>query len=137
MNSATSPGCVLFLIDESAAMGTIVADMVAGGRRAEKSNAERVATALNSLLNQLTRGPDFDVAVIGYQTDAADQVHVGSRWGGALGGREFVSTGELAASPLRVETRTRRVPAPGGIGPSSDTSTPAATKPASSADSNI
>jgi hypothetical protein len=101
-------------------MGTIVADMVAGGRRAEKSNAERLATALNSLLNQLTRGPDFDVAVIGYQTDAADQVHVGSRWGGALSGREFVSTAELAAAPLRVETRTRRVNAPGGIGPSSE-----------------
>ena len=117
MNSATSPGCVLFLVDESATMATIVADLVAGGRRAEKTSAQRVATALNSLLSQLSHGPNFDVAVVGYKTGAADQVDVGCRWGGALAGREFVGTGELAAAPLRVETRTRKVPALGGVGP--------------------
>jgi hypothetical protein len=108
---------VIFLIDESAAMATIVADMVSGGRRAEKSNAERVATALNSLLNQLSRGPNFDVAVVGYRSDEADQLDVGVRWAGPLAGREFVATSELAASPLRVETRTRKLPAAGGFGP--------------------
>jgi hypothetical protein len=108
---------VIFLIDESAAMATIVADMVSGGRRAEKSNAERVATALNSLLNQLSRGPNFDVAVVGYRSDEADQLDVGVRWAGPLAGREFVATSELAAAPLRVETRTRKLPAAGGFGP--------------------
>jgi hypothetical protein len=117
MGWIAGPGCVVFLIDESAAMAAVVDDVVASGQRAVKTNAERVATAVNSLLGQLARGPDFDVAVVGYQTDAADQVHVGSRWGGSLAGRDFVGTGELAAAPLRMETRTRKMPAPDGIGP--------------------
>ena len=117
MGWIAGPGCVVFLIDESAAMATVVDDVVASGQRAVKTNAERVATALNSLLGQLSRGPDFDVAMVGYQTDAADQIRVGSRWGGALAGRDFVTTGELAAAPLRMETRTRKMPAPDGIGP--------------------
>jgi len=116
MSTVASPGCVVFLLDESAGMGAVMGEVVAHGKASNKPNAERVATALNSLLNQLTRGPDFDVALVGYQTDAGDEAHVGSRWGGALAGREFVTVREMAAAPLRVETRTRKLPAPGGIG---------------------
>ena len=66
--------------------------------------------ALNSLLNQITTVPDLEVAVAGYRGDdkGAD---VGCRWGGPLAGRRFVPTSELAAAPLAVETRVRRVPA--------------------------
>jgi hypothetical protein len=115
MSTITSPGCVIFLVDESEGMGTIMKDEVAGGKRSTKSNAELVATALNSALNQLASGPECDVAVVGYQTDAAGQTNVGCRWGGALAGKEFVSTRELSAAPLKVETRSRKVPAPGGV----------------------
>jgi hypothetical protein len=97
-------------------MGAIMRDMVSGGAPSNKTNADRVSTALNSLLSQLAAGPDCDVALVGYQADAAGQVSVGSRFGGSLAGRDFVRASELAAAPLRVETRTRKVSAPGGIG---------------------
>src|SRR5262245_12236410 len=116
MSDIRSPGCVILLMDESAGMGAIMSDVVSDGKASTKTNAERVATALNSLLAQLGGGPSFDVAVVGYQADSAGQVQVGCRWQGALAGREFVPTGDLAASPLRVETRTRKVPAAGGFG---------------------
>jgi hypothetical protein len=116
MNQFTNPGCVVLLLDESAGMGAVMGDVVAEGKISTKSNAERVATALNSLLKQLSAGPAFDLALVGYQADGAGQTNIGSRWRGALGGKDFVSTGELAAAPLRVETRTRRVPVPGSIG---------------------
>lgn len=116
MNTVGSPGCVILLLDESAGMGAVMGEVVSDGKASTKSNAERVATAVNALLKQLSDGPPFDVALIGYQADAAGQVNVGSRWGGALAGREFVPTSELAAAPLRVETRTRKIPAAGGFG---------------------
>ncbi len=101
-------GCVVFLVEESHAMEA----RVAGGT---KTKALCIATALNSLLNQLAAGPELDVALIGYRAgDGADDV--GPRWGGALAGRRFVRTGELAEAPSSVETRVRKVPAPGGVG---------------------
>lgn len=115
MSTASSPGCVILLLDESAGMGAVMGEVVSDGKASNKSNAERVATAVNALLNQLTSGPSFDLALVGYQADGAGQANVGSRFGGALAGREFVNVGELAAAPLRVETRTRKVPA-GGFG---------------------
>jgi hypothetical protein len=42
---------------------------------------------------------------------------VGSRWSGPLAGREFVPTRELAAAPLRTESRVRKIPSSGGFGP--------------------
>ncbi|MHB1033281.1 MAG: hypothetical protein ACYC35_04960 [Pirellulales bacterium] len=116
MSTVINPGCVVFLMDESAGMNAQMQDVVTDGQKSTKSNAERVTTALNAVLNQLASGADFDVAVVGYQADGAGQVNVGSRWGGALAGRDFVSTGELAGAPLRVETRTRKIPALGGMG---------------------
>ena len=108
MSTLSSPGCVVFLIDESAAMAAVPGDLAADGTKSAKSNGERVATAINSLLNQLTRGPDFDVALIGYRSDNQGTVDVGSRWGGTLAGREFVPLGDLAAAPVRVENRGGR-----------------------------
>ncbi len=84
-------------------------DVVAGGKPSTKSNAERVATCLNSLLGQLSSGPDFELAIVGYKSEKG-QVDVGSRWGGSLAGREFVSVSELAAAPLRFENRSRKLP---------------------------
>lgn len=116
MSTDSNGGCVIFLLDESAGMGAIMRDMVSSGAPSNKTNAERVSTALNSLLSQLSAGPDCDVALVGYQADAAGQLSVGSRFGGSLAGRDFVRAGALAAAPLRVESRTRKISAPGGIG---------------------
>jgi hypothetical protein len=102
-------GCAVFLIDESMAMDA----RVAGGT---KSKAESVATALNSLLNQLTTGPAIDVAIVGYRTTEQAGQEIGPRWGGALADRQFVSSTSLADAPLSVETRVRRVPGEGGVG---------------------
>jgi len=107
--AAGDSGCVLFLIDESKAMDV----RVAGGT---KSKAQSIATALNSLLNQLTAGPVIDVAVVGYRAALPGGDDVGPRWGGTLAGRPFVPTSELAGAPLTVETRVRKVPGSGGVG---------------------
>ena len=117
MGAVESPGCVILLLDESAGMGAEMGEIVSDGKASTKSNAERVATAVNSLLNQLAGGPSFPLALVGYQADGAGQVNVGSRFGGSLTGREFVQTAELRGAELRVESRTRKIPAPGGLGP--------------------
>jgi len=107
--SALSAGCVVFLMDESAAMDARVAD-------GTKSKADSIATALNSLLHQLTAGPRLDLAVVGYRRAADGREDIGCRWGGPLAGRTFVAGAELAAAPLAVEQRVRKVSAPGGVG---------------------
>lgn len=116
MSIVESPGCVILLLDESAGMGAVMGEVVSDGKASTKSNAERVATAVNALLNQLADGPSFPLALVGYQSDAAGQANVGSRFGGPLAGRDFVSTAELRGAPLRIESRTRKIPAPGGMG---------------------
>ena len=116
MNNPSSPGCVILLVDESAGMGAVMGEVTTDGKASTRSNAERVATAVNSLLAQLAAGPSFDLALVGYQADALGQVNVGCRWSGALATRDFVGTGELASAPLKVETRTRKIPAAGGFG---------------------
>jgi len=103
-----SNAAVVFLVDESAAMNA----RIAGGT---KSKAECVATAINALLNQLGAGPAIDVAVVGYRAAVDGRPEIGSRWAGPLSGKTFVSTSDLAAAPLAVETRTRKVPAANGM----------------------
>ena len=80
-----------------------------------KSKAESIATALNSLLNQLVSVADLEVAVAGYRGDPNGGADVGCRWGGPLAGRRFVPTTALADAPLVVENRVRSlgVPDPG------------------------
>jgi hypothetical protein len=116
MNDIQTPGCVILLIDESSGMGAVMRELTTEGKASTKPNAERAATAVNALLKQLAAGPSFDLALVGYQSDPQGQLNVGSRWGGALAGRDFVPTGELLASPLRMETRVRKIPTPGGFG---------------------
>ncbi|MGO9109375.1 MAG: hypothetical protein ACLP9L_09090 [Thermoguttaceae bacterium] len=101
-------GRVVFLIDESEPLR----EYIAGGT---KSKAESIATALNSLLNQLAAVDDLEVAVAGYRGDPDGGANVGCRWGGALAGRRFVPARALADAPLVVESRVRRLgmPIPG------------------------
>jgi hypothetical protein len=116
MNDLENPGCVVLLVDESSGMGAVMRELTTEGKPSPRPNSERVATAINALLKQLAAGPSFDLALVGYQSDAQGQPNVGSRWGGALAGRDFVPTGELLAAPLRTETRVRKIPT-GSFGP--------------------
>ena len=110
---APAAGCVVFLVDESTAMDVRVAE-------GTKSKAECVATALNSLLNQLTAGPELDVAVVGCRSDGSGRADVGCRWGGSLSGQTFIRSRRLADAPVTVENRVRKIPAPGGVGTASE-----------------
>jgi hypothetical protein len=112
-------GCVILMIDESAAMNTQTAKtpgtpLTSLGGPA-KTKAESVATAVNSLLNRLAQDPDCELALIGYRTDAGGQADVGCRWGGALTGRDWVLAGELKGAEATVEKRVRKIPGPGGF----------------------
>ena len=107
-----SPGCVILLIDESAAMESTVQEELLELGQELKSKGASAATAINSLLKQLAAGPDFDVALVGYRSVDAGPSVAKVRWSGPLAGREFVSTRELAANPVSIETRQRRVPDP-------------------------
>ena len=73
MGAVESPGCVILLLDESAGMGAVMGEIVSDGKASTRSNAERVATAVNSLLNQLSGGPSFPLALVGYQADGEHQ----------------------------------------------------------------
>jgi len=109
-SSVESPGCVILLIDESAAMESAVQEEPLELGQEPKSKGVSIANAVNSLLKQLATGPDFDVTVIGYRSEDSGLSVAQARWSGPLAGREFVSTKELAANPVTVETRQRRIP---------------------------
>lgn len=110
-------GCLVLMIDESGAMGSPLARTLNPTAAAApvKSKADSVATAVNSLLNKLTGGPDFDVALVGYRIGAGGEPEIGVRWSGPLAGREFVRTSELAGAPVTIEQRTRKIPGPTGM----------------------
>lgn len=116
MSGLTHGNCVLVLIDESAGMNVVMGEVVSDGMASKKTNLERVATAVNAWLSQLSRGNELDVSLVGYHADVAGQASVGPRWGGALAGRDWVSTGELEVNPLRMENRSRKIPDPSGMG---------------------
>ena len=111
-NSVASPGCVILLVDESAAMESAVQEESLELGQEPKSKGVSTANAINSLLKQLASGPDFDVALVGYRSEGAGTSVASTRWMGPLAGREFVSTKDLAANPIVVETRQRRIPDP-------------------------
>ena len=115
-STCDAPGCLILMIDESAAMDSPVQDdsNLALGQQ-PKSKGDAVATAINALLKQLTGGPDFEVALVGYQTDAQGEAVAVSRWDGALAGRDFVPLGEIVRHPLIVEKRARKLPDPGSF----------------------
>ncbi len=114
-SSIESPGCLILLIDESAAMQSAVQEELMELGQEPKSKAVSTANAINSLLKQLSTGADFDVAIVGYRSEDSGASTAKVRWSGPLAGREFVATRELAANPVTIETRQRRIPDPGSF----------------------
>lgn len=96
-------GLVVIVVDESSAMVAVAS------KESKKNLAESVSTAVNSLLGRLAPGKDVDLALIGYRSEADGAANVSCRWGGALSGCKWVATANLAASPLTVEQRYRKV----------------------------
>jgi hypothetical protein len=104
--SRTSPGCFVFLVDQSTSMQ----DQIGGESGGRKS--EVVSDAINRLLTELSvkcareEGVRdyFHVAVVGYGGA------VGSAFSGALAGRDLAPLSEVADNPARVEDRVKKIP---------------------------
>jgi hypothetical protein len=105
--SRANPTTFVFLLDRSASMQ----DLIGSGEGQRKSDV--VADALNRLLSELTikcakeEGVRdyFYVSVIAYGgSDAAPALS------GSLAGRDLISLSEVASSPARLETRTKKMP---------------------------
>jgi hypothetical protein len=104
--SRTNPSCFLFLIDQSGSM------IEPFGAQPGKNKAAEVATAINRLLQTLAlrcaKGQEvldrFHVGVIGYGGNNAS-----SALGGKLAGQMLVPISQLAAHPLRVEPRVKKI----------------------------
>ncbi len=105
--SRAAPTCFVFVVDQSASM-----DDAIGGEVPQKKS-EVVADAINRLLFELTLRcakeegvrDYFHIAVVGYGGST-----VSSAFSGALRGRDLVPISEIAASPARLEERTKKVP---------------------------
>ncbi|MCC7283098.1 MAG: VWA domain-containing protein [Acetobacteraceae bacterium] len=101
--SRASPGCFLFLVDQS---GSMMDDLEAG-----ITKARFVADALNRTLMQIAiscRKPEgvldyFDIGVLAYSGEG-----VQSGLGGALAGAYLSPISAVANNPLRVETRRKK-----------------------------
>lgn len=104
---------VVLLLDESGGMSSVMRDKTVDGTESAQTNAQRVATSVNNLLRQLAEGPECDVAIIGYRSDATGQPDVGARWPRGLAGAEFVSSRDLTSAAV-VEQRSRKIPQPDG-----------------------
>lgn len=116
MSGENCPGCLILLVDESAAMDSLCQDgkaSLAGNQPKRKSDA--IAATLNSLIRQLSTGSSFDVALVGYHADETGQTIARSCWGGEFAGRDFVQLNELAGHPVAVEKRTRKLPDPASL----------------------
>ncbi len=111
-NSAT-PGCMIFLIDQSGSMSDSFAiEQVGGGRR----KCDMVATIFNSFLNELiTVNTEVladsssevkqraDICALGYEGTS-----VTSALNGRLAGQPFATLAELQMNPLDIELRKRK-----------------------------
>lgn len=107
--SRAHPGCVLVLVDQTAATWCRTAG--ADGRPVAAALAEVVNRTLDDLLTTCERGEDrprhwFDVGLVGYADDGGRAV-VGPAWGGGLAGRELAGIPALYDHPLGIDTRTR------------------------------
>ena len=104
--SRTSPSAFVFIIDQSGSM----ADKIPNSDP-PKRKCDAVADAINNLLRNLSlkcARPEgvrdyYYVGVIGYGTN------VGPAWSGALANKELMPLSELAASPAKVEERSKKV----------------------------
>ena len=105
--------CLMFLIDESAAMRSQVAQAAEGGAlglpASTKSKLESVATAVNSVIAKLRTAVDLDVGLIGYQTALDGTTEVGTRWPECFARQSLVATTELSTVDPPQETRVRRI----------------------------
>ena len=111
-NSAT-PGCMIFLLDQSGSMAEPFAnEQVGSGRR----KCDMVATIFNSFLNELITIntevlPDSssdvkrraDISALGYEGTGAT-----SALDGMLANQPFVSLADLQMNPLDIEMRKRK-----------------------------
>jgi hypothetical protein len=105
--SRANPTCFVFLIDRSASMQDPI------GRGEGQRKCDVVADALNRFLSELTikcakeEGVRdyFYVSVIAY-----GGAEVGPALGGSLAGRDLIPLSEVAMSPARLETRTKKIP---------------------------
>lgn len=109
--AASTPGCLIMLLDQSGSMGDPFGYNQAGsGRR----KCDMVATILNGFMNELIVTntvmrdggipevrPRADIAVLGYEGTS-----VGSVLGGNLN-KDFISLPELQNNPLRIDQRER------------------------------
>ena len=109
---ASSLPKILFLLDESAGMGVVAGGMTADGTPSKKTNAERVAVAINNALKKLSEGPECEIALIGYR-DKDGEIDISPRWGSALQGRTFVNSNELIPA-ADVQSRKKMIPQSGG-----------------------
>lgn len=105
---STHPGLLIILLDQSSSMNdTFGSSQIGAGKR----KCDAVATFLNNLLYEFIRSntvgadlkPRADVAILSYEGGTARSVLKGT-----LAGKPFVSLPELNASPLRVETRSKK-----------------------------
>lgn len=104
---STHPGGLLILLDQSGTMQDKFGNNQAG---AGKTKADMVATVLNGFLNELVKTntvgdlikPRAEVAVLGYEGST-----VRNPLGSALQSSAFASLPDLAAHPLRLETRNK------------------------------
>ncbi|MCA0375529.1 MAG: VWA domain-containing protein [Gemmatimonadetes bacterium] len=104
--SRSNPTCFIFLIDQSGSMSESF------GTESAARKADFVADVVNRTLHDLvircTRTEEirsyYEVSVIGYGSS------VGSMLSGGLSGRNHVPISEVADSPARLETRSKKVP---------------------------
>ncbi|UAY55684.1 vWA domain-containing protein [Arachidicoccus terrestris] len=104
--SRTNPSCFLFIIDQSSSMADRYRDI-------RRPKADAVADVINRMLQQLvikcakSEGirDYYYVGVLGYHEHS-----VNSALKGILAGKEFLPISEVAAAPLRMEERVRRLP---------------------------
>jgi hypothetical protein len=104
--SRKTPGCFLFLIDQSESME----DAFSGGEDGRRK-AEELATILNKLIHNLcircaksdSIYDYFHAGVLGYSEDSCKPA-----LGGELSGRSLVPISELASKPLRIEERQKK-----------------------------
>ena len=104
--SQKNPTCLLFLVDQSGSM------RLPFGRERTIRKAEGVADAINRLLYEFvlrcTKGEEildrFFIGVLGYGKQ------VGSALGGELAGQGLVPISAIGKKPLRLDTRTKKIP---------------------------
>ena len=103
---------IIFLLDESAGMGAVAGGITADGTPSKKTNAERVAVAVNNTLKKMSEGPECEIALIGY-CNKDGEIDISPRWDNALKGRTFVNSSELIPA-ADFQSRKKTVPQAGG-----------------------